>query len=174
MGFDECYQLGHVVKTHGLKGELTVFLDVDDPSKYKKLESVFIDLNGKLIPFFIQSFKLQKDHATISLEDVSEIQAAQPLVGKNLYLPLNTLPKLSGGKYYFHQLVGCMLLDGPDEIGLVKELYETPTGSLLGVDHHGTEVLVPIADDIILTVDLDQQKIVAQLPAGLLDVYLNP
>ena len=51
---DECYQLGHIIKTHGLKGMVKIELDVDDPNNYSKLESVFVEKSGNLIPFFIK------------------------------------------------------------------------------------------------------------------------
>ena len=57
MGFDDCYQLGNVVKTHGLRGELVIFLDVDHPELYQEMESVLVDMNGKLVPFFIETPK---------------------------------------------------------------------------------------------------------------------
>jgi len=49
---DECYQLGHIVKTHGLKGMVNIELDVDQPDEYSELESVFLEQSGNLIPFF--------------------------------------------------------------------------------------------------------------------------
>ncbi len=57
----DCFHLGYVAKLHGFKGEVSLFLDVTNPSDYEKLENVFIDINGHLTPFFIQSFKL-KNH----------------------------------------------------------------------------------------------------------------
>ena len=51
---DECYQLGHIIKTHGLKGMVKIELDVDDPNNYSKLESVFVEKSGNLVPFFIK------------------------------------------------------------------------------------------------------------------------
>ena len=50
---DECYQLGHIVKTHGLKGMVTIDLDVDQPDEYSELESVFLEQSGNLIPFLL-------------------------------------------------------------------------------------------------------------------------
>ena len=45
MGFDDCYQLGNVVKTHGLRGEVVIFLDVDHPELYQKMEPVSVHIN---------------------------------------------------------------------------------------------------------------------------------
>lgn len=174
MSFDEYYQLGNIIKTHGLRGEVIFFLDVDDPEEYQELESVFIDLNGKLIPFFIESFHLQGDRAIVALEEVENIEDAEPLVGKSTYLPLDSLPKLPEGKYYYHQLIGCAVYEGEKLIGPVTEVFEMPTNYLIGVDHQGKEVLIPIADEIVRSVDLQAQKIAVHLPEGLLALYLEP
>lgn len=173
MGFDECYQFGNVVKTHGLRGEIVFVLDVDAPEDYRNLESVFIDINGKLVPFFIKSFNLQGDRAIVALEDTDSIEDAEPLIGKDLYLPLKNLPKLANGKYYYHELVGLEVYNEDELLGKVTEVFEMPTTHLLGVDHKGTEILIPLEDEIILSVDLEQGKIITRLPDGLLDVYLG-
>ena len=49
---DDCYRLGNIVKLHSFKGEVTIFLDVDTSEEFKQLESVFVDFDNKLIPFF--------------------------------------------------------------------------------------------------------------------------
>ena len=173
MGFDECYQLGTVVKTHGLRGEVVFSLDVDFPEDYKELESVFIDINGKLVPFFIESFRLQGDRAIVVLEDITTLEAAESLSGKGLYLPLENLPRLSAGQYYYHELVGLDVYENDQLLGKVTEVFQMPTNYLLGVDHKGTEVLIPLEDEIIISVDLEHRKIITKLPEGLLDVYLD-
>lgn len=173
MGFDEYYQLGNVVKTHGLRGEVVFFLDVDTPEEYQKLESVFIDINGKLVPFFIESLHLQGDRAIVALEEIESLEDAEQLVGKSAFLPLNHLPELLAGKYYYHQLVGFLVYEEENLIGKVTEIFEMPHNHLMGVDHQGKEVLIPIEDEIILSVDLKAEKIDVRLPEGLLDLYLH-
>ncbi|MEQ8472110.1 MAG: ribosome maturation factor RimM [Marinoscillum sp.] len=173
MSFDECYQLGNVVKTHGLRGEVVFFLDVDHPETYQEMESVLIEINGKLVPFFIESLHLQGDRAIVTLEDIEKIDEAKDLVGKNLFLPLKSLPDLPEGKYYYHQLIGFDFYNQDQYLGQVKEVYEMPTNHLLNVDFKGTEVLVPAEDAILTSVNLQDKKIIATLPDGLLEVYLD-
>lgn len=52
MTIDDCYYLGKVTKKHGFKGNLIIHLDTDEPELYNTLESVFIEIDGSLIPFF--------------------------------------------------------------------------------------------------------------------------
>lgn len=174
MVFDECYQLGSIVKTHGLNGKLVFFLDVDCPGSYRGLQSVFIGINGKLVPFVVKSFHLQGEKAIVALEEIEDLDSAKPLVGNPVYLPLSRLPKLKKGQYYFHQLYGFEVLEGEDKIGEVTGVVQLPNNNLLSVNRKGREILVPLTDEIVKKVDLDKKKIFAELPEGLLEVFTKP
>ena len=67
----DCYHLGYIAKLHGFKGEVSFFLDATDSSEYASLESVFVDINGQLTPFFIESIVLKpKSFAAVKLVGV--------------------------------------------------------------------------------------------------------
>jgi 16S rRNA processing protein RimM len=107
-------------------------------------------------------------------EDYNTIDEATALVGSALYLPLTALPELEEDQYYFHELVGYEVLDKTlGNIGEIKVIYDLQTQDLLGVDHKGKEVLIPIQDGIIEKVDKAAKKVYCQLPEGLLDIYLE-
>lgn len=173
MSYDNYFELGNVAKTHGLKGELILLLDVDQPEYYKKLESIFLEINGKLVPFFIHQIQIQGDQARMSVEDIDSQDAAKELVGKSAWLPLSMLPKLKKGQYYYHDLIDFEVFDKEQSIGKVLEVIESSHHMLLSVDHKGKEVLIPMEDEIILEVDLEKSIIRTDLPDGLLAVYLD-
>jgi len=54
---EDCYFLGKITRKHGLSGNLILKLDTDQPEIYKKLESIFVEINGLLVPFFIEKIK---------------------------------------------------------------------------------------------------------------------
>ena len=107
---DECYQLGHIIKTHGLKGIVSIELDVDHPNDYSKLESVFLEKSGNLIPFIIKEILMNSTKTLIHFEGIDHIDLAKDLIGKELYLPLDQLPKLRKGEYFFHDLTNAIYL----------------------------------------------------------------
>ena len=111
MDFDSCYELGYISKPHGLKGDVSIVIDADVPEAYKNLESVFIEQDKQLIPFFISRLKISGNKAILSLEESTSIETAQALKGSKLYLPLEFLPKLEGNKFYFHEVIGFTLED---------------------------------------------------------------
>ena len=133
MNLKDCYFIGHVSRKHGFKGDLLVKLDVDDPSRYKKLESVFLDRKGRLIPFFLSSCKLtQKGFLHIHFEGVDTEIEADRLCKTGLYLPLSFLPPMEGNKFYYHEIEGYKVIDRSyGEIGIMKEVVNEKVLPLL-------------------------------------------
>lgn len=173
MTVDDCYQIGHVIKTHGLKGEVQLFLDVDNPLEYQELESMLVYQNNTLVPFFVEYIQINGSKAIAKFEEVDNVDEARNLVATQLYLPLDNLPKLEEGAYYLHQLVGMNVFDKGNLIGKVKELFEIGPQELISLIHQGKEILVPLKDEIIQKVDIKNNRIDADIPEGLIDIYLE-
>lgn len=172
MDFDSCFQLGYVIKAHGLKGEVSVLLETDQPQAYQNLESVFVEQQQRLIPFFINHLRIQGNKAVIKLDGIDDVDAANELRNNKLWLPLDFLPELSGTSFYFHEIIGFQVRDQHSgDIGLVTSVYDSASQNLIAVDHHGKEVLIPIANDIILKVNRKEKVIETKLPDGLLEIY---
>lgn len=177
MNIDECYYLGYVSKAIGNKGELAFKLDVDSPSSYEGLDVVLIQMqkNSKeLVPFFVVSSNLQNNALLrVELEDIADQTLSKSLVGKELYLPLASLPPLEGNKFYFHEVIGFQVIDQKHgDLGKVKEVLDYPAGSLLETERAGKEILIPISDESIIKVDRISKSITVETPEGLIDLYL--
>lgn len=171
---DDCYLLGSVTKPHGLKGEVAAFFDVDSPAEYENLESVFVEIDNKLVPFFIESISIQPQRILIAFEDVDSLEGAQQLQGKSLYLPLSTLPELDGDAFYFHELIGITAVDesfGP--LGPITDVFSQGNQDLAAADHKGKEILFPLTDELIVRFDREQKELHLKLPEGLIDIYLS-
>jgi 16S rRNA processing protein RimM len=175
MNKDNCFQLGHIAKVHGLHGEVGIVLDVDYPDDYEDLKHVFVEQKSRLVPFFLEHFVVSHSNKVLAkFEDHDSIEDAEKLVGSALYLPLSQLETLQEDQYYYHELIGFEVIDDSlGKIGEVKVIYDLETQDLMGVDHKGKEVLIPIQDQIIQKVDKADKKVYCQLPAGLLEIYLE-
>jgi len=172
MDIDSCFELGYVIKPHGLKGDVSILIDADDPNVYKDLESVFVLEDNLLVPFFISQIRISGNKAILSFEEITTVDAATSFKGKKLYLPLDRLPKLSGNQFYYHEIVDFMVHDKlMGEVGKVTSVYDTGLQHLLVIDHKGSEVLLPIADATIAEVDKTNKVFYVNFPNGLLDIY---
>jgi 16S rRNA processing protein RimM len=174
MKTEDCYELGAIVKTHGLKGEVLAMLDTDEPESYEGLDSVFVEIKGKLVPFFIKNINIQQSKAIIKFEDIDRLEQAQPLVHCKLHLPLDVLPQAEEGKFYLHEVLNYTVIDDKlGKLGVITNLYEGATQDILGMTYQGKEVLFPAVDEIVLSINRETQEIAVAIPEGLVDLYLN-
>lgn len=173
MDKENCYLLGYVVRTHGLKGEISIYLDVDSPEDYDELDSVFVETKGQLIPYIVTRINIQqKGKAIVRLETIDHIDQAQALVGASLYLPEDALDELEEGEFYYHQITGYTVVDSKlGRLGPVKTVYTPNAQDLIAMDFEGNEILIPVVDDIVDKADHDAREILVNLPDGLLDIY---
>lgn len=170
---EDCFYLGHISRTHGLKGEVVAVFDTDRPEAYTELESVFVDNRGELIPFFIEELSTNsKGHFILRFEDMSP-EESEDLVGSELYLPLNLLPPLSGKAFYFHEVIGFAINDKEQgEIGTCVKMMENGAQPLFVIESpSGDEILAPAVDEFIVAINREKQRIELDLPEGLLDLY---
>ena len=171
---DTCFYVGKIVKTHGLKGEVTLRIDNEQFDKIEELNYFLLDINDKLIPYFVENITFHSNKSFVLFQDLKTLEAANQLVGKSVYLPLDLLPEKVGNDFYSHEVVDFLVIDEEKgELGKVQEIIEYPTQSLIQVLINGKEVLIPIHDDIIQDVNREEKKIYIKAPNGLIDMYLE-
>ncbi|SFC67499.1 16S rRNA processing protein RimM [Flexibacter flexilis DSM 6793] len=171
---DDCFLLGYVEKTHGIHGEIVMVFDVDFPEDYEDLESIFLEVKGRLVPYFIESLRLRGNKAIVQLEDVNTVEKAALLKSCELYLPEEALEPLDEDQFYFHEIIGYQVIDKlKGVLGKVTAVYELPQQHLLAMDYQDVEVLIPLTDAIVLAVDKENAQVQTQLPDGLLEIYLE-
>ena len=173
MEIKDCFQLGKITKPFGYKGEVVFFLDVDEPMDYAEMDSVFIEIGGKLLPYFIESINIKGNKAVVRFEDLSAEESTK-LIGKNLFLPLSILPKLTGKKFYFHEIINFAVVGAKKgNIGNIASVIDYPAQPLFQIMNGTTEILIPILDQIIDKVDRENKTIYIVAPEGLIDIYLQ-
>ena len=168
----DCFELGLVARLHGFQGQVQISIDADDPSRYAGLDALFLEVRGQLVPFIIEKLEMAKDRDIVKFQGVDTQEDAEKLRSLKVFLPLALLPQLEGNKFYFHEVVGFKIQDQEQgTLGTITTVYNMPTQDLLAMDYKGVEVLIPIADDIVLTVDRENKVVHTHLPKGLVEVY---
>ena len=172
---EDCFYLGKIAKKFSYKGEVLIWLDTDEPELYEDMESVFVEINKHLVPFFIVTSSLHKgDFLRTRFEDIDNEDDADGILGKEVYLPLSMLPKLEGDKFYFHEVIG---FDAEDQrlgnIGKIVSINDSSAQPLFEILKGDVEILVPMIDDFIVKIDRENKKVVLNTPEGLVDLYLN-
>ena len=174
MRIEDCFYLGRIVKKHSFKGEVVIKLDTDEPELYQKMESVFVNLGNNLIPFFITDSLLQKgNQLRVNFENITSEEDANTILKAGIYLPLTQLPKLTGKKFYFHEVIGFTVEDEIyGDIGSITGINDTTAQALFEVEKGSTQILIPMIDEFIIKVDRENKKILLKTPEGLIDMYL--
>lgn len=171
---DNYFYLGKIINPNGYKGKVNAYLDTDEPGFYKNLTMVFLLSEGLPVPYFIESIHIINNKATISFQDVYSLEKALLLTQKEIYLPIEELPPLSGNKFYYHEVVGFMVMDKEHgKLGIIDQVLEYPNQAVFQIISNGKEVLIPISDEIIKTVDKNKKLINIEAPDGLIEIYLK-
>jgi 16S rRNA processing protein RimM len=174
MNKEDFFQLGSIAKLHGFKGEVSLFLDVTNPEEYTDLETVFVDMNGFLTPFFIDNVKLKnKGFITVKFKEVDDEATAKKLLKKEIYLPLDQLRELDDVSFYDHEVLGYEVIDSiKGSIGKVTNVIDIASNPLMQTEINGKEVLLPIFDGLVKKVDRKKMILYIEAPEGLIDLYL--
>jgi 16S rRNA processing protein RimM len=176
MNIDDCFYLGKITKCFGYIGEVVIYLDVDNPIAYSKMESVFLLINKKLVPFFIERIKVKPNsqEAVTKFNGVSSHEEALRLNNIELFLPLSYLPPLKGKSFYFHEVVDYEVIDSiKGNIGKIVQVIEYPANPVFQIFKGNKEVLIPASRNIIDKIDRNNTTIFITSPEGLIDIYLN-
>ena len=165
MTLKDCFYIGTIVSKFSFKGEVLIKLDSDDPEMYEEMESVFIALGNNLVPFFIEKSTLHKsDLLRVKFEEIETETDAEAL-----------LPKLSGNKFYYHEVIGFQVEDVHyGVVGKIVGINDSTSQALFEIENeNGNEILIPMADEFIEKIDRAHKKIIVKTPEGLIDLYLE-
>jgi 16S rRNA processing protein RimM len=171
---EDCFYLGKIAKKFSFKGEVLVYLDTDEPDLYENMESVFVEFNNNLVPFFIESSSLHKnDFLRVHFEDIDNEEEADNIIGCAIYLPLSMLPKLTGNKFYFHEVIGFEIEDKRIGVfGKIVSINDVSAQPLFEVLNGNVELLIPMIDHFLVEIDRKNKKVIMDLPKGLVEMYL--
>ena len=183
------HQVAQVLKSNGTDGELVLgFRDIA-PEDINLKEPVFIIFDGLPVPFFIESFtKRGNTKALVRLTGICSMEDVDEITGKAVYIPEDSLPEMSLEEDGYAALVGwtvltpCHIVDGvPEivhdgaaedaeicEIGEITDFMDIPNNPCIEVETENGAVIIPLHEDLIISVDPEYQEIIMQIPAGLI------
>lgn len=157
---------GTVAKTHGTQGELKLITQI----KIKLMKWAFLEIQGKPVPFYVErTNNPMVDEWLVKLQGIDNVEHAQQFVGKTVLIPKpKGKPKLINDEV---NLNGFMLTDiNLGDIGVVRATEQLPQQTMLIADYQSKEVMIPLVEAFIDSVDEAKGIIYLNLPEGFLEL----
>jgi 16S rRNA processing protein RimM len=169
---NEYINIGRIVASFGLKGEVILKHALGKKTPLKGVETLFIEeRKGAYLPYFMESARA-KDHEEtyVKLEGVNTKESANRLASRNVWLMEDDFRKLAG-KSAPISLLGYQLITEDEKLGPIEEVIEQPHQVLLRISLDGNEALIPLHEETLDGIDHDRKEVHVTLPDGLLDIY---
>lgn len=164
----ETYKIGRIGKPHGINGEVVMQVD-DDIFDTTESEYVFLQIDGLLVPFFFEEYRFRSEEsALVKFEDIDTQERARQLTGCDVYFPRDIADN-SGGEMSWAQIRGFIIHDDTSgkDVGRIASVDDSTLNTLFELED-GT--LIPVAEEFIKDIDKHGQRIIMQLPEGLLSL----
>lgn len=163
------YNVGKIVNTHGIRGEVKVVSTTDFPEeRFQPKKQLYIQAQQP-IPVTITAVREHKGTFLLKFKEFDNINQVEPYKGQELMVSEDDQQSLEDGQYYYHQIIGLdveTLTDG--KIGTIKEILAPGANDVWVVKRpHQNDLLLPVIDDVVKTVDLEHHKVLVELMEGL-------
>jgi 16S rRNA processing protein RimM len=164
--------VGLIARPHGLRGQVVVNPETDFPEERFRPDAQVFTRRGDVVQALtITTVRFQQGRPVIGLSGVEDMDAALLYAGAELRVPVEWLAPLPAGMFYRHDLIGCRVAtQSGTAVGIVRDVEGTLAGSRLVLDSDNGEVLVPLAADICVSIDVTGRLIIVNPPEGLLEV----
>ena len=163
-------KIGKVTRLHGFKGELSLKLDSDYAVLFEELDHIFLEIDKKAVPFFIDTVRFtSQGYALVYFDGVSDQSSAERLRGASIWMDEEAVPDDFVKEDSLTDLIGYEVIDHNEgSIGKVTTVVEHPGNSFLVIAREDGDILIPISDGIIKNIDSKGLKIEIEAPEGLI------
>ncbi len=164
--------LGSLAKTHGVHGAYILQLSSHKSEDIPEIESVFIYIDGLMVPYFISNLS-ERDQSSmiIMFDDINSKDKAEEFAGRDIYIPADILNSAEGNRNKDPDITGYKVVDKKHgDIGKIKSIVSIHNNPLLKLKSGKNEYLIPFHDDFIENTDHKKKTIYTDLPEGLLEI----
>ena len=165
---EEVYKIGKLGKAHGVKGEISFLFD-DDVFDRTDADYLVLDMDGILVPFFIEEYRFKTDdNALMKFEGIDTQERARELTGCEVYFP-REMAEDDNEQLSWAAIVGFELIDASTgkSAGNIASVDDTTINILFELEDGK---LIPASEDLITNIDTKKQQIFIQLPEGILEL----
>lgn len=171
MGEDSKLYIGRIAKEFGADGELQINLSSEYSIEENIKEPVYVEIDGIPVPIFFKSFRTRgKDKALAIFDDFESSPLASRLIGLSMFVKQEEEEEAED-EMGLDLFVGFTVIDHDlGRLGTIVDFHDISGNPLFVVDHNGTEILIPVNEDLIVKVSEKKREITFDLPTGLIDL----
>ncbi len=162
-------EIGEIVNTHGIKGEVKVKPWCDSPEFLCGIKNIYKDFGKNLIK--VLSARVNKNNVIMSIDQIDSIERAIPLIGTVLYADRDDM-HLDDDTYFIQDIIGCSVydIDTGVKYGAVSDVFKTGANDVYQVTNEKSQnYLVPVVKEFVVNVDINSQKILVKPIKGIFD-----
>lgn len=168
--------VGRIWRAHGVRGELKIIPETDDPGRFEDLTVIYTGSTAaKADSHAIESIRFQPTKRGViiiaKLRGIDSRETAEAMRKESVFARESDLPPLEEGEFFLHDLIGLAVRTALGEaVGTVDDVIEGPAQTILVVTRKDrASVMIPVVDEFVEAIDLDQRQIIIQPIEGLLD-----
>lgn len=169
---EDVYKIGRLGKPHGVKGEMS-FMIVDDVFDRVEADYVLLDVDGILVPFFLEEYRFRSnENVLVKFEGIDTQEQARSYTGCDVYFP-RALSDSGGEDMTLAEIIGFSLVDASTGrvVGTIRRVDNQTINVLFEVvSPEGKELLIPASEDLVRGVDAEKKMVMVSLPEGLLQL----
>ncbi len=172
---NELLQVAKIARPHGLRGEVKVVEEPGGSGAWRAVDEVFVgDSPGTARCFKLSGVRGAGKFLIMSLEGVDVVEGARELAGLGIFVRRDDLPPPEEGSYYVDDLLGMLVEDETGRsLGVLTEIFDNGAHDIYVVRGEAGEIMLPIIDGVVQSLDVNDGTIVVRPPAGLLDTDID-
>lgn len=163
-------EIGQIVNTFGIKGEVKVNPFTEDITKFERLDKILLEKSNKQTSYEIENVKYHKNTVILKLKGVNTPEEAELLRNSHIKINREDEEDLPEGTYYIADLIGLeVYTDENVKLGTVDDIYNHGSSDIYVVKNElGKQILLPAIKDVVKQVDLENKRIIVHIIPGLL------
>ena len=163
---EDFFRVGVIANTHGIRGEVKIFPTTDDVKRFDYLKEAYIDAGKEKIKVEVSNVRYFKNLVIVKFKGIDNINDK----GKDLLVTRENALPLEEGEYYLADIIGAnVYTEDGNLFGSLEDVIETGANLVYSVQHEGKEVLLPVIDDCVKEVNVEEKKVIVHIMKGLLD-----
>ena len=165
---EEVYKIGRLGKTHGVRGEISFIFD-DDVFDRVDADYLILEIDGILVPFFIEEYRFKTDsNALMKFDGIDTQERARELTGCDVWFP-RALAESDEDGISWAAIVGFDIIESESgkTVGRIASVDDSTINILFCLEDGR---LIPASEELIIAIDQQARTITMQLPEGLLNL----